>query len=80
MDNLDDIKDCIDIPKDIDLAIKKGIERGKEEKKSAGSKIILVKAKKGLRKATIVAYKIALPTVDEPEILDQYKVKIDLEK
>jgi DNA-binding NarL/FixJ family response regulator len=25
-------------------------------------------------------YKIALPTIENPEILDQYKVKIDIDK
>ena len=33
MFNLDNLKDEIKIPKDIDLAIKKGIERGRKERK-----------------------------------------------
>ncbi|GFZ29947.1 hypothetical protein CSC2_04730 [Clostridium zeae] len=55
MENLDDIKDYIDIPKDIDLAIKKGIEIGREEKKKNGSKINLNKDRKKFKKTAIIA-------------------------
>ncbi|WP_406543531.1 hypothetical protein [Clostridium ljungdahlii] len=37
MFNLDNLKDKIKIPKDIDLAIKKGIERGRKECKVKSS-------------------------------------------
>ncbi|GKU25069.1 DUF4179 domain-containing protein [Clostridium folliculivorans] len=55
MDNLDNIKDYVDIPNDIDLAIKKGIERGREEKKKSESMVSLVKNKKVFKKAAIIA-------------------------
>ncbi|MBK1813276.1 DUF4179 domain-containing protein [Clostridium sp. YIM B02505] len=55
MDNLDNIKDYIDIPKDLNLAIKKGIERGREEKKKNVSKINLAKDRKKFKKSAIIA-------------------------
>lgn len=55
MNNLDNIKDEIEIPNNIDLAIKKGIERGREEKKRSGSKISSVRGKKIFKKAAIIA-------------------------